>query len=552
MKTRRLFRVECDTAFHVAVKHLFRHLHEARILRKNLLVGFLFKDPTIGGFGSKREQAVLDRIHQLIRLGSDHCRDGALANGQEDRALRQHAIIKLNCLDRQPLQEVAASLGISCGYCYSERAQICRRIARHLFIGEDATKAPFLERGNFSFLKHLAASNLARHLANTALSRYEDIAEVIPSVIHKIEALRSTGFLSLRLGILRLAIEAHAEATALLKEVIAADPLPLARDVTKASVALFQSKLAYYRGDVTQALNMAERAVEGLKPYQHSRSALVHGLQIESLNELGGAFCNVGDWQRGYEYISAAEAQLPRTCLISSQLRVRVSLDAWRLRNLMPTVFGTQYTSRQRLQALTAVFEEACAVGAFYEATSALATLTEYHAFTGNYPEMLRSARSAIRLANQQPGDRIRVNAALVVATALLSSDYWEYGCELFPESTEVSSCEAYYQQLISYAAAERALRLGSPRDALFLASNGCDQKKFTALTARRRLIAARAAHQLKRKREAQLIIEETVFEAERLGIAPLLRDVYHVAATLAGDARYKRWAREIGKIITA
>ncbi|MGB8910103.1 MAG: hypothetical protein WCC84_15265 [Candidatus Cybelea sp.] len=540
MKTRRPFPVESDVGFHVAVKHLFRHLHEARMLRKNPLVEFLFKDPTIGGLGSKREQAILERIHQLIRLGSDYCRDVALADGPEDRALRQHAIIKLNCLDRQPLQEVAASLGISCGYCYSERAQICRRIARYLFIGEGATRA------------RVAASSSTHRFANAALGRYEDIAEVIPSVIHTIEALRFTGFQSLRLGTPRPAIEAHAEATAILKGVVAADAPPLARDVTKASLDLFESKLAYYRGDVGQALNMAERAVEGLKPYRQTRSSLVHGLQVESLNELGCAFCNVGDWQRGYEYMRAAETQLTRTCLISPQLRVRVSLDVWRLRNLMPTVFGTQYTSRQRLQALTTLFEEACAAGAFYEATSSLATLTEYHAFTGNYPEMLGSARSAIRLANQQPGDRIRVKAALVVATAVLSSDYWEYGCELFPESAEVSSCEAYYQQLISYAAAERALRLRRFRDAFFLASSGCDEKGFTALSARRRLTAARAAHQLKRKREAQTMIEETVFEAERLGIAPLLRDAYHAAATLTEDARYKRWAREIGKIITA
>jgi len=553
MKTRRLFSVDSDAAFNVAAKHLFRHLHEARVLRKNPLVAHLFKDPTIGGLGKERERTVLDRIHGMVHRGSEYCRAVDLANGNDERALRQYAIIKLNCLDRQPLRDVAATVGISFGYCYSERAKICRRVARHLFSGALANVIPDLPRSEKS---ERSASPIVPDLsdcdAQAAFRQCEGMVSAPPSVIHRIEALRAAGFLSLRLGIAGPAIEAHTAARVLLREILAADPSPSTRDVMKASVALFESKLAYYRGDAAQALTFAKQAVEALQPYQQSSSMFVRELHIESLDELGAALCNVGHWQRGYDSIAEAERKLSCARMGSPQLRARVRLNAWRLRNLMPTESRIWHSSDQRLKALTNVFEEAYAVGAFYEATGALATLTEYHAFVGNYAQMLQMARSAVLMANQQAGDRIRVQTALVVATALFSTNHWEYASKLLPTSAELCSCEAYYKRLISYAVAQRALRLGNPDDAFSVASRQWDRKQFTTLTTRRQLTAALAAHKLEQKQVAQSIIEETVCDAERLGIAPLLRDAYAAAATLKRDIRYKRRAQEIARAITA
>ena len=105
--------MDSSASFAVAAKHLFRRLHDPRALRKNPLVRRFFEDATIGSVGPSRDAAVLANLHRLVREGADRCRDADLAAGKDESALRQHAIVTLQCIEQRSIRDVAATLGIS-------------------------------------------------------------------------------------------------------------------------------------------------------------------------------------------------------------------------------------------------------------------------------------------------------------------------------------------------------------------------------------------------------------------------------------------------------
>lgn len=69
-------------SFSSAIKHLFRHLHDPAMLRKNPLVQRFFEEPANERAGYVTDRARLDRIHQLVRQAAERCRDDDLISGE--------------------------------------------------------------------------------------------------------------------------------------------------------------------------------------------------------------------------------------------------------------------------------------------------------------------------------------------------------------------------------------------------------------------------------------------------------------------------------------
>lgn len=544
-----------STSFNVAAKHLFRHLHEPRALRRNPLVRHFFESPAIDGLGRVRERAVLDRIHDLVRQGAEHCRGADLMAGKDESALRQYAIVTLQCLEQRPIREIAAALGISYQYCYRERAKICRRVARYICECSDAAAWGYLpELDEFQILIDRTMHRAAFAEMSAAFRECDELIRVAPSAQQKIEALRTTAFISIGFGNIGRAQDAYATAQVLCAEDLGAEP-SLSRSVAQACIDLIGSKLAYYRADAAEALPMAQRASLRLEAVQQSAPAHVRELYVESLYELGLAFCNLGNMDRGYDCIAGAEANLRHVRAASPRLRTRVMGAAWKLRNHLLMSSKSWAPLWQRLQGLESTFEQAYASGSLVEAATALVTLAEHHALAGNDVEALREGRLAVSLANQQPSERMRSLTSLRVAIMLLSTRYSEYALPLLPSSQQLQFCEAYIRELAMYFAAERAFRLRNFGDAWIRAKGetyGREYAPLAPLTVSRQLIAAAAAYELERWRDARALIEATIPAAEQLGSAPTLRDVYRVAAKVTGDIRFKRQASEVARLLTA
>jgi hypothetical protein len=550
-----LHRSDSNTSFNVAAKHLFRHLHEPRVLRRNPLVRHFFESPAIDGLGPVRERAVLDRIHNLVRQGAEHCRGADLMAGRDEHALRQYAIVTLQCLEQRPIREIAAALGISYQYCYRERAKICRRIARYICECGDAVAPDYLpELDEFQILMDRTMHRAAFAEMSAAFRECDDLICVAPSAQQKIEALRTSAFISIGFGNIKRARDAYAAAQVLCAEDLGAEP-SLSWSVAQACIDLIGSKLAYYRADAAEALPMAQRATFRLEAVQESAAAHVRELYVESLYELGLAFCNLGNMDRGYDCIAGAEANLRYVRAASSRLRTRVMGAVWKLRNHLLMSSKSWAPLWQRLKGLESTFEQAYASGSLVEAATALVTLAEHHALAGNDVEALHEARLAVSLAKQQPSERMQSLTSVRVAILLLSTRYSEYALSLLPSSQQLESCEAYVRELAMYFAAERAFRLHNFRDAWTWAKGEGDRREYAPLaplTVSRHLIAAAAAHELEQWRDARALIEETIPAAEQLGSAPTLRDVYRVAAKVTGDIRFKRQASEVARLLTA
>jgi hypothetical protein len=541
-----------DASFRAAAKHLFRHLHEARALRKNLLVRQFFANSQAAAPGRSRERVALERIHALVRRGADDCRDADLSSGKGDRGVRQHAIITLQCLERRPIEEVAAQLSISPRHCYRERAEICRRVARYIREKSDAPGLNYLnELDEFRFLMDRALRRAAIGDAKAAFDEYDELIRIAPSAPRKIEALRTSALVSIDFGNIERAENAYALAVALYNEEPPTAAYPLG-NVAQACIDLMASKIAYYRANTARALRMAQRAAATLAQVQANAAGYVRELYVESLYELGTAFCNFGNLERGYDCIADAEARMPDVRTASSRLRTRITVAVWKLRNYLLLSSKSWYPSHQRLQGLTMALEQAYASGSIPEATAALDALTEHHSLTGNDDEAWRVAHLAVSIAKQQSSERIQVQLAIRVALKLLTTQYWDEAVGLLPDQGRLEHCDAYHRELASYFAAERALRLHLYADAWKLANEESDRREYAALTVSRRLVAACAAHALERRREARSLIEMTIPAAERLGSAPTLRDAYRAAATVMRDAGFRRRAKEITDLLTA
>ena len=271
-------RKESSASFDAAAKHFFRHVHDPHALRNNPLVGHLFKASLTGLAQARDERAVARRIHQLVREGAGYCRDGDLAAGKGHRALRQHAIVMLQCLDRRPVREVATALGVSYYQCCRERASIYRRVARYVSERSRAGLDYLPELDEFALLLNYARYRASFADAEAAGQATEELAEAAPSPHWMIEALRIGGSPTMDFGSRSWAEEAYATALGLASERLDGAP-PRSRALALASLDLFGSGLAHNRGESRQALVLAERAnarleasLAGAAPLQISRS----------------------------------------------------------------------------------------------------------------------------------------------------------------------------------------------------------------------------------------------------------------------------------------
>lgn len=540
---------EPDVSFERVVKHLFRHLHEPHLLRKNRLVKHLFEDPR--GAGKVYEQAVLERIHDLVRLGAAYCRDADLAAGRDERAMRQHTILIRQCLDQRPIREVARELGISYYHCYRQRSEACRRVARFICERDDAPALDVLpELDEFQCAMDRTMQRAACLDAKAAYRESDALVGTTSSAVQRVEALRLNAIVSMRFHDIARAERAYESARAIWNDQLADEPSSV-REVGQACIELIAAKLAFHHGSPANALVQAQRATARLHPLKSDAAPRIEQLYVESIYELGAASWNLGDFDKGYDFIADAEAYLSRLRAASPRLRVRISVEIWQLRNYLLMNSKSWYPSWQRRKGLTAAFEQAYAAGAFFEAASALVALAEHHAFAGNDDETLRTARHAVLLAKQEPSESLRAQISIQLAMMLLWTKHWDRAFAFLPAMQRLEFCDIYHRELVSYFAAECAFRRSAFQDAWKL-TNTDTSTEHIALRLRKKLIAAAAAYELERRRDAGVLIEATVPAAKRLGSAPILRDTYNVAARITGDIRFKRQANELARLLTA
>jgi hypothetical protein len=529
------------SAFEVAAKHLFRHLHDPAALRKNPIVGHLFGDfrgGTVQSIVSAR--AVLRELHDQIRDIAASLRDDGGTESRAARAQRGHIIVTEQILGRRPIAQVAAKLGISTYHCYRERAMLCRRLARELVAVRAAARGPETS-DDFQLLTDYVRHRAVYANSSTAISSFEELVALAPTPTQKVEALRAAASRAIGLGELTWADWAYATASEIAKGDLMRFSVPV-RQLAYANIDLLGYELAMCRGQRSKALAFSRSAAQRLEPL--ARDAAAGELYADCLLAVSTACWILGEINRAYDFIRQVDLHLRAIDVTSLSLRARARASLWKARNYLLLQGEAYYPSAQRLEGLLQAFREAYRSGSMTLAIDILVLLIEHHEFTGNGSEALRTARFAMFLAKQHsPASNFQV--ALEVAVRLLPTRYSRFALDLV-SATHRPQLDAYHRRLLSYFEAESLLRRRSFDEALVAATQGQTKNRWATIEVRRHLVAARAADQLERTSQALSLVEQAVGMAERLQAAPLLRDAYRVAKQITGEQRFARQEAEI------
>jgi hypothetical protein len=544
--------VEANSPFNKAAKHFFRHLHEPRVLRRSPLARKLLNTASLLSVGPGAERAALARIHAVVREGAAHYRDLDFKNGKQLRGLRQYAIITRQCLEREPIGDLAKSLGISKQHCYRERANICQRVARFIYEGGHSRAVEHLaELDEFRSLADRAAREVASGNLAASLHHHELLTKAATSYNQKIEAFCRKADAALSFGKVKVA---EATFSAAMKHAAGSTIAKRSSEaiLAQAWLDLTGAKFAYFKGDAQQAIKLMQSAARNLEPLQASGQVYIRELYAESLSDVAASLWNIGDRYRAYDYMVKAEECARALPVTSSQTRCHVTIQFWKFRSQL--LMSTQHWSpvSDRVRALTEVFEAAYASGWRLQAIEALGVMVTSTALAGKKAEAIRFARLALALAVQQENERVRALVPVALATHLVSTDCWKDALAIFSTVKRLEDCERYLHSSVSYIVAARALRFRQFNDAWRLANDSIQEAEPTDLTLRKKVVAATAACELGRQPLARQILEEVIPRAEALGSVPILRDAYYLAGKVAGSdrKRLQRRARELDKLL--
>jgi hypothetical protein len=531
--------------FEAAVKHLFRHFHDVKVLRTNPIAAPFLEPSSSAESPYPARQGLAELRAQVMQLAERFQAEDAKA-GIGVRAARRLAIVRRHYFDGVPMQAVARALNVSVKHCYRERAAICRRIARVLSRrdGTDVVVSA-AEDGFYFLLDRLLASGAQG--ASTAFEACEYLQSVAKTPSQRLAAEQAYLILAIRSGDRQSAEAAYARALRLHAEQLPVLTPELER-TAEARMNYVASVWAYSRGQTDIALAAAERAVEHLESGPIEQTAHAELLQVRARFNLCALIWARGDLAGAYDALSATAARCGRLPP-STSIRIRVEGSIWKLRTYL--LLNNSFTLRARLEGLVDARERALRSGALYEAIDAMVSITECHVFAGRDARALQSARGTLRLVASAP-PLTQMKVALDLGVRLLSTKFWQQALDMLPDERLLHGLDDYHTQLLSYAIALAAFRSGDVEKARRFSAADPARDRWANLDVRRGLVAAESAYLLGHKAQAYEAAEMAVVAAEQLGAAPLLRDAYEVCGRILARPRVGAQAKEIERILAA
>ena len=538
--------------FPSAVRHLFRYLHDDKELRGNPIVARFFDDPSISGCGVAHNRAVLALIHKLVLEGANYCRDTDVRAGLKS-PFRQHSIVLDHCLGRQDIKSTARRLGISHNLCYRERAKICRRVAMYIL---GWSKAPALQyRPHLDEFQLRWDSTVRAAINGDTMAAFRDCSDLIQaagSIAQRIEAVCLDASTSLRFGNLKRAQHKLRDAKQLAENAPPDEQsslwvLPLAR------IDSVAAELAHRTSQSARAVEFAESAADKLRLILENAPPAVGTAYVHFLSLRAAGLWNLGDVDRAYEAFVEVEARLSEADR-TGWLGAEVMVPVWRARNRLVMSAKSWRPVWQRIEGLRDVFQNAYRLGALQPAVDALEGLTEVYAFSGNEAEALATGRLAVAIAEHQGSEWIRARTMLSVAQRLLRTSSTSYALSLIAsvEALDMDTADSVAHSRLSSLVAERALRLQQYGTAWRLATAPGPRAEPMEIVLRKNVVAAVALHQLGRRSEALRQMEFLIPLAERLALAPVLLDAYHIASRIKPNSGFARRAAAIQDLLTA
>lgn len=531
--------------FNSAAKHLFRHLHDAKELRKNPIARHVL-DAADDRWPALNDSDILSRLHAAVMAAAGRIRDADYPTERGTRLDRRFRIVRMECLERLPLPKIAATLRISVKHCYRERAHICRLIAQDLLaISPHPTSLTPSEEAFYFLLDRLSDNDGATPNASLqALQYLESVARAPQQRILAISAaaVLFAGYVD--------GVRAEAEATraAAIYNAEFFDIPPFLRSMVGASVKAAKWLIDYNRGDMQNCLLAAHEAVRFADEMPALDIPYAQSLWVSAHFSLAAALWNAGELERGYEELSqaASRSEAPG---VQKQLRLWTQVSLWKLRSYLATK-SRRYTTHARLENLNALYMEARQSGSFLLAAEALLSIVECQAFAGRDQEALRIARTLLAVAKEAHNPVVEAQMAIDAGVRLLGTRFWRQGLEFITRYRAVENVGFYHRSLVDLSTAVGALRSGDFENARRRAHAGELGARPSQLRLRFRLVGAESAYRAGQRSVAREAAADIVDAAERLGSTPLLREAYALATGVLGRRQFESRAQEMARIL--
>ncbi|MBV8196844.1 MAG: hypothetical protein JO263_01805, partial [Candidatus Eremiobacteraeota bacterium] len=389
-------RAQPAKSWDAAWRHLFRHIDDAKELRRNpIAVTFL---GTLGLLG-EADDVCVQAIRSFVLRGLYEDELVHLSRARGERARRHRAIVEQHVLAHRPAATVASELNISRMQLYRERRVVCRRLATAL-AGVDRLTARIELGGNRANDAIARAKSLAESSANErAVALADGVARDCGDPKSSIEALcTAADILTLQLQF----PQAQRRLTAA-RALIACHAAQLSANVPlyEARAALVAGRLAFAQGRSRQARLMSAPAVERLRS-NPTMEVAEREIVLDELIAAAVHALKVGRFKQFREHFSAAHSVA--TTLPDLQPRQKAHL--FLLAGLLFEEKSENETfddARHMLAVALDVARRAGLVALELDAQLSAAGVLAYGA--GDTAGALREARPAVRRA-LETGDR--------------------------------------------------------------------------------------------------------------------------------------------------
>ena len=488
-----------DKSFDSAARHLFRHLHDAAMLRRNPLVRPFFADRRYG-----TEGAALAAIHARIMAQARACCVGETASGAEHQVRRRQTIVTALCAG-EPVAQTIARMRISRRQYYRERHAICAQVARGLSDGEERADAPVVVYDPLRLLFKRASALADQGFAQKGVGLLDRAWSQIPpgearsaAQLELSDALVSLGDVARAAKLLASARRHAAERGGDRRAASADDRMLLA-----------EARLAFATGrdaEIGPALDgLADRLIAERRSDEPT---------LELLIECGTWHCSGARFADARRVLRRAREVAARLGDMSPGQRVALALlEAYAVED-DSDVFDGSY------RRFSLALETSIAAGSTRGALEATTGLMGYYASIGRHDAMYAFADRALEIARATEGTRHVLFAAAWIGTTLMKTDRWRDAEQLVFEAERLSAPGTLYWTFVKEAQADFLARTGRYEAA---------QAAFSAVQD--------AARKLGNRKWQAIALRDVGLVLSRIGRRRESADSLRQAVALAGDA---------------
>ena len=518
-------RANPESAFEVAVRHLFRHVRDVDALRRNPLVHTFFANTL-----EVQDGAVLREIHDRILAES-----ATLCNKPKEPALqarRRHAIIVALCAG-ESVPDTIVRLGLSRRHYYRERHAISTDVSRAIM--QTTPKAVTgVELGDPLRLLITRAEGLVdQGFANKAATLLEEAWSCAPEGGTK-SALRFELAAALVAG-------GHTDRAAdLLMKAVVSPVEPKAEyvdDCLRDRQVLAEATLAMEIGrDGEARCTLEQLAKRQLFDDRADETAL------DTILRCGDWYCGCARFPEARRMLDHARRLYRRLVRPSVRLQIGIALLAANCAEDASNEFSLEHHWLK--EALTLSISS----GSAERALDAISSLIFYYVSVGCDDEAYAYAKYGLAIAKTTEGSRLLEMMGVQIAVMLVRTRHWRSVDTLLFEVEKFALPKSFRWGLLKQAQGSFLTRAGRYRDAqspllqAYEIARSVKNRKLEGIVLRERAVAL---HHIGSITESAALMRDAVEIAEEHRSAYTLWVTCEAAARVLPDRRILRLARE-------